>query len=218
MSEAITTMTAATEELEKVEKLATILGGTEHVLESGYAQLACAILNVQKNRYWEGRFESWGKYIEHISTKFNLGRAQLYHKVSVVKELQGVVEPKDLSEMGISKAGVLADAHKTIPALPSSVLDAARDKEVTAKELKKVLAEATHVPESSKDEWYDMGAAFYVTPDEKSELLEAERAARSIDPTISISLKPHAQMKEVMLRWAREFLSTYSASKDEIPF
>ena len=207
--------------LNRVEKLAEKLGVAESTLEQGYAELAEAILDVQKNRYWEGSSKSWGDYMKFITEKFNMGRAQLYHKVAVVKELQGVVESKDLSEMGISKASVLADAHRLNQELPESIIESAKDSKVTVKELKRSLAQVLHSSEYEDMEWYDMNFAFYVTAEEKLELQDADKIARGIDPPVSNTLKDFMQRKEVALRYAREILGTYSEpnfEEEKAPF
>lgn len=201
--------------LSRVEKLAERLGVAESTLEQGYAELAEAILDVQKNHYWDDSHKSWGDYMKFITEKFNMGRAQLYHKVAVVRELQGVVESKDLSDMGISKASVLADAHRLNQELPESAIEAAKNSKVTVKELKRSLAQVLHSSEYEDMEWYDAGYAFYVTDEEKAEIKDAESAARGIDPPISNTLKDFMQKKEIFLRFCREFLSTYSIEEEK---
>jgi hypothetical protein len=198
--------------LSTVEQLARQLGVAENTLERGYAQLASALLTVQENRYWEGYFESWGKYIEHITNIYNLGKAQLYHKVAVVRELDGIVELKDLTNMGISKASVLADvARMNNGIVPNDAIAAAQDDKTTVKDLKKKVHEILNVPQPQDGEWFDLGFAFYVTPEEKQELQEAMTAAQQADPVISNTIKDFMQRKEIALRWAREFLATYSS-------
>ena len=210
-------MQVQTEALNKVEALAKRLGIAEVALEHGYAEFAAALLNVQENRFWEGEFESWGKYIEHITQTYNLGKAQLYHKVAVVRQLQGMVEPQDLTNMGISKASVLADAARLNNGiLPNEAIAAAQDEKATVKDLKKKVNEILNVAQPEDGEWMDLGFAFYVTEEEKTELQEAMAAARQQDPVISNTLKDFMQRKEIALRWARDFLATYSSTpKDE---
>lgn len=212
--------TLALNALNRVEKLAGELGHAESQLERGYAQLAEAILEIQDKRYWEGLHASWGDYMRFITQKFNMGRAQLYHKVSVVKQLKGVVEPQALSDMGISKASVLADAHRLHGEIPESAIESAKNDATTVKQLRKSLAEALHTPEQENMEWYDLNFAFYVTPEEKKELQDAESAARGIDPPVSSTLKDFMQKKEIALRWARDFLATYAIEpkEEELPF
>lgn len=202
--------------LAKVEELAKKLGQAETLLERGYAQFAQALLTVQKHKYWEDSFVSWGDYLDNVTTKFNLGRAQLYHKLSTVKQLQESVSLEDMTEMGISKATVLANVHSKYGSLPSGSVEMA--KELTVKELKQSLAEALHTPEEDHMEWMDLGYAFYVTPEEKAEIVAAEKAAREQDPAISTSLKDFMQKKEIVLRFVREFLATYPAKDEESLF
>ena len=202
--------------LNKVNELAEKLGQAEAVLEGGYAELATALLAVRENRFWQGKHESWGEYLNSVSETYKLGRAQLYHKISVVKELQGVVEPQHLSEMGIAKAGVLADAHRASggAGVPKELIARARDEKVTVKQLKQAIAEATHAaPEDTG--WIDLGMSFYVTEEERKELQEAEKLALSVDPPVSTTIKDFMQKKEVALRWAREFLATYVQKEEE---
>ena len=201
--------------IQTVERLARQLGAAEAVLEGGYAQLAEALLCVRDNRYWEGDFESWGAYMAHVSDTYHIGNKQLYHYMSAVKELGGVVDSQDLTEMGISKASVLAEAHRTHGKIPEKTKDGfdfmeiAKDSGTTAKGLRKEIAEVFHKPEDPSGEWYDLEAAFYVTPEEKQEIQHAFRLARQTDPPISTNLKTFMQTKEVILRLCREYIATY---------
>ena len=194
--------------LNRVETLATLLGSAEATLERGYAGFAEALLDVQKNCYWEGEHESWGDYMRFITDKFKMGRAQLYHKVAVVRELQGVVESQDLSDMGISKASVLADIHRATGTIPESAIVAAKNSTVTVKDLKQSLADALRLPDDEPGEWYDLNFAFYVTAEEKATLQDAVKAAMMGDPPISNTLKDFQQRKQVALKWAMEFLGS----------
>jgi hypothetical protein len=208
-------MSESTEALAVVESLAQKLGKAETALEHGYAEFAAALLTVQENRYWEGEFESWGKYIEHITNTYNLGKAQLYHKVAVVRELDGIVETQDMTNMGISKASVLADvARLNNGIVPNEVIAAAQNDKTTVKDLKKRVAEILHTPEPENGEWLDLNFAFYVNAEEKATLLDAMNAARQTDPVISNTLKDFMQRKEIAIRWASEFLATYSTVQE----
>lgn len=215
MTEAITDA-GAWAKLADVDTWAEKLGQAETMLERGYAEFAAVLLEVQEGRYWElAGFESWGKYFDSIIQKFNLGKAQLYHKLAVVRELEGVVSDQELTDMGISKASVLADAHRANAALPEKALDAAKDPTITVKELKKSLATAHILPEQEDGEWIDLNMAFYVTTEEKETIQDAIRAAREMDPPISNTIKDFQARKEIMLRLAQEFLNTYSVPEDE---
>ena len=215
MTEQIVDVKQAKDALARVDTLAEKLGRAEQLLEAGYAEFAEALLVVQDNLYWKtdmdpatgDPFESWGSYMRHVTETFKLGQRQLYHKIAVVKELRGVVPLEDLTEMGISKASVLADTHKIAPVTDEMIETAKSD--ATAKELKQRIAETLHLPEDEGMEWIDLGYAFFVSAEEKQEIRDAEEAARMQDPVVSNTIKESTQRKEVFLRFCREFLATY---------
>lgn len=206
------------EALARVEDIAEKMGKAEGLLEAGYASFAIELRKVQVGKYWEGLYDSWGAYIEFLTHKFHIGRAQLYHKVAVVRELDGVVGAPELTSMGISKASVLADVHKAGEKLPDEAIGAAMDENITVKDLKRIIAEATHAAPPEATGWYDMRFAFYISDEEKKTLQEAEKLALSIDPPVSATIKDFMQRKEVAMRWAQEFLATYSKGEDDAGF
>lgn len=201
--------------IQKVETLAGQLGAAEAVLETGYAQLAESLLVVREYRYWEGDFESWSAYMAHVSNTYHIGNKQLYHYMSAVRELSGVVESEDLNEIGISKASVLAEAHRIHGKIPEQTkdglpfLEIAKDSGTTAKGLRKEIAEVFHKTEDEKGDWMDLECAFFVDKNEKEEIQHAFSLARQVDPPINNNLKESAQTKEIVLRLCREFIATY---------
>ena len=202
--------------LEQVDNLAEKLGRAELLLENGYAQLAYALLNVRENRDWEtGGYSSWSAYMSHVSNTYHIGNKQLYHYMSAVRELSGVVESEDLNEIGISKASVLAEAHRIHGKIPEQTkdglpfLEIAKDSGTTAKGLRKEIAEVFHKTEDEKGDWMDLECAFFVDKNEKEEIQHAFSLARQVDPPINNNLKESAQTKEIVLRLCREFIATY---------
>ena len=193
--------------LSTVEVLAEKLGAAEGMLERGYAEFAEALMVVQDNKFWLPAFPSWGKYLASVTERHKMGQRQVYHKVAVVKELRGSVSIADMTEMGISKASVLADIHRLNGSLPENAVEQAK-LAATTKDLKKALAEALHLPEEEIGGWMDMEFAFMATDEERATLLEADRLARMIDPPISTTLKDFQQRKEVAMRWAMEFIAS----------
>ena len=224
MNDSIVSDSMAWAKLNDVDVLAAKLGAAESLLEEGYAQFASVLLDVQENLYWQlldidgAPCPSWGAYIAHIVEKFHMGKAQLYHKIAVCRQLKGVVAEKDLTDMGISKASVLADVHRATGKVTAEAVAAAKRDGVTVKDLKTALAQESHLPEQESGEWYDVGFAFMVTAEEKATLQEAEQAARQLDPPISNTLKTFQQKMDVALRWAQEFLATYVVPSEEAGF
>ena len=224
MNESIVSDSMAYAKLNDVDVLAAKLGAAESLLEEGYAQFASVLLDVQENLYWQlldidgAPCPSWGAYIAHIVEKFHMGKAQLYHKIAVCRQLKGVVAEKDLTDMGISKASVLADVHRATGKVTAEAVAAAKRDGVTVKDLKTALAQESHLPEQESGEWLDLNMAFYVNAEEKATIQDAITAARQMDPPVSNTIKDFQQRKEIMIRLASEFLSTYAVSEDEAPF
>ena len=224
MNDSIVSDSMAWAKLNDVDVLAAKLGAAESLLEEGYAQFASVLLDVQENLYWQlldidgAPCPSWGAYIAHIVEKFHMGKAQLYHKIAVCRQLKGVVAEKDLTDMGISKASVLADVHRATGKVTAEAVAAAKRDGVTVKDLKTALAQESHLPEQESGEWLDLNMAFYVNAEEKATIQDAIQAARQMDPPVSNTIKDFQQRKEIMIRLASEFLSTYAVSEDEAPF
>ena len=60
-----------------------------------------------------------------------------------------------------------------------------------------------------------MEFAFIVTAEERAEIEAAMEMAERIDPVIPNDMKKSARNKEIALRFAREFMATYSLKEDE---
>ena len=212
MNDALATQTALNA-LGRVEQLAAKLGAAEAILETGYAEFAQALLEVREKKYWMDGHESWALYLQNISEVYHLGRTQLYHQIAVVDMLQGVVSESDLNKMGITKAGVLAAIAKK-NTLPAEILSAALTEGTTAKDLKALEAQ-TFRNADEVGEWMDLEFAFIVTAEERAEIEAAMEMAERIDPVIPNDMKKSARNKEIALRFAREFMATYSLKEDE---
>jgi hypothetical protein len=212
MNDALATQTALNA-LGRVESLAAKLGAAEAILETGYAEFAQALLEVREKKYWMDGHESWALYLQNISEVYHLGRTQLYHQIAVVDTLQGVVSESDLNKMGITKAGVLAAIAKK-NTLPAEILSAALTEGTTAKDLKALEAQ-TFRNVDEVGEWMDLEFAFIVTAEERAEIEAAMEMAERIDPVIPNDMKKSARNKEIALRFAREFMATYSLKEDE---
>jgi hypothetical protein len=202
---------AAQSALSEVETLAAKLGAAESQLEMGYGTLAVRLFDISKNRYWDcGAYKNFGEFMSHLTEKYKIGRAQLYSYLSSARELEGAVTEAELSQMGISKALVLRDAVKNGDALPVNALPAALDAKVTVKALRKLLFESGNLMADEDGAWLDCGFEFIVTEEQRATLHAAANAARHTDPVTKEDIKPFAQNLDIALKWATEFLSTYS--------
>jgi hypothetical protein len=90
---------------------------------------------------------------------------------------------------------------------------AALDPKISSKELKKLISETLKMPEDDGD-WMDLGFEFYVTPEERATIEDAIRAAEHCDPVTKKTVAESVQKKDVVLKWAMEFLGAHAG---EIP-
>ena len=203
----------AQEKLQQVETLVAKLAAAEGQLELGYASLAYLLSDVSEHRYWDGTYKSFGEFINHISSAYNIGKSQLYNYLATARDLGDGVTEDQLNTMGISKALALRDAKNATGAIPPNVLTAALDPKVTVKDIKRLLYDAGTITAPEDGSWMDLDASCYCTEEERREINDAANAARHIDPPVSESQKEFFQRKEIMLRFAREFLA---ANADQI--
>lgn len=210
MNEVLISMSAQAK-LQEVEELASKLGAAETMLEAGYGQLAVGLKEVADLQYWRGSYESFGKYIEHLKEKHNIGRAQLYNYLSSARVLEADVTTEELSKMGISKAMVLTKAKQgKDDAVTPAALAAALDPKVSVKDLKKLLFEAGAVMEQDFSSWIDCKMEFMVDDNEREVINSAISAARHTDPVTPSDIKDYAQRKDIMLKLCTEYLSVHS--------
>lgn len=202
--------------IQEVDKMIEDLLAAEHKLEHGYATLGGLLMEVQNNKYWQDLgYPSFGKYISHLSEKHHKGRSQLYHYFGTVKELAPFVEPEALNEMGISKAAELKPFARAGTLTPE-IVEQAKDSKVTVKDLRKILfdSDTPDVVNSPKGEWLDLDFSFYVSADEKLVITSALQAAKRTDPILPVGQKPWQIAKDVVLKWAMEYLSVHSGTLD----
>lgn len=195
-----------------VDSLLVQIHSSESILRRDFAQLGTLLLRIRTKKYWqEWGFESFGGYIDSIKDKISKGRTQLYGYISVADKLLPFIDSEDLGDMGISKATLLAQSvSKTGRAPADSILEAAKNPNVDAAELKSMLFTNENPESGQLGKYYDFGGC-YLTVDERAELEQAFEIAKHTDPIIPNDWPSHVQIKEIMLRFAREFVSTYGA-------
>lgn len=206
-----TELAIATEKLQAVETLVKGLAEAEQKLEHGYAKLAYMLEEVAEKRYWTGTYESFGAFLDRISGEYSIGKSQLYNYRSAARDLEGSVTQDQMDTMGISKALVLREAKNSTGLIPEKALIAALEPKTTTDSLKKLLFESQNpVPLSGK--WRKLDFSCYYDDDEAQEIGDAMNAARHGDPVINQKLPDHMQFKEILLRFAREFLGAHADS------
>ena len=200
------------EKLQEAEALVAKLAAAEGQLELGYAKLAHTLADISEHRYWDGTYKSFGEFIQHISDTYNLGKSQLYSYMATARDLGDSVTEDQLNTMGISKALALREAKNATGTIDPTVLTAALDSTVTVKQMKKLLYDAGTITAPEDGSWMDLDCSCYVTDEERKEINDAANAARHMDPPIAETQKDFQQRKEVLLRFAREFLAAYADS------
>lgn len=205
-----TALAVGREKLAEVETLAKKLAAAENMLEKGYAQLAFLLEDVAEQRHWIGTYDSFGDFVEHISATYSVGKSQLYNYRAAARDLEGAVTPEQMDTMGISKALALREGRNSMGSVPENIITAAMDPKVTVKDIRKLLFDAGHVTAPEEGTWMDLDYSCYVTDEERKEINDAANAARHMDPPIQESLPVFVQRKEILLRFAREFLAAYA--------
>ena len=201
----------AQSKLIEVEALVSKLAEAEKQLEAGYAQLGLLLEDVVKYRYWIGSYESFGEFMMHLSTKYNVGRAQLYNYRTTATALLGAgITPDEMNTMGINKARVLADAAKHEGHIPSKMIEAALQPQATTKDIRKILFETFNRPPDENNDWFDLGFEFYATEEQRETFNDAANAARHGDPAIPEGIADSMQRLQIALKWAQNYLATYS--------
>lgn len=210
--EALMSVVAQTK-LAEVETLVAKLAAAEGQLEVGYAKLAYLLDDVAQHRHWDGTYKSMGEFMDHISTTFNISKAQLYNYRAAAHDLGDSVTEEQMNTMGISKALALRQAKNNTGSIPQNVMDAALDTTVTVKDIRKLMYDAGTITKPEDGTWMDLDFSCYVSDEERAEIADAQKAAIQMDPPISQALREFQQRKEILLRFAREFLAAYAVGE-----
>lgn len=193
-----------------VDRLLEDIRDNELGLAANYARLGAVLFDVRKNRYYpDWGFPSFGSYIASLADRVQKERSQLYAYISVAEKLLPFMPEHQLVAMGISKAEQLKRFVQQSGLRPTqTLLDSALDENVTIKGLREEVFKELRQEPDPKGRWFDVGG-FYLLADEKAEVDLAIRMAKMIDPLIPHDIPAHMQMKEVVLRWSREFIATW---------
>lgn len=214
MTEALAIAGRSAELYMLVESLAKDVVAGQFEQEKRFAQLASALIEIQAGSYWKNwGFNSYGKYIIHLSGVVGKERSTLYGYAAVAERLLPVIGQEKLELLGINKCLVLSSGMKLTGRIPSvDLIDKAADPKVTAKELEAAVNTEfkLFLPEGD-GKWRSLG--FYADDSEWGEIQQAIEVAKREDPPISSTLPDHSQLKESLLRLAQEFVSTYGGDR-----
>ena len=202
-------MTTGTTALNEVQKQAAQMASVDDQFEKGYAHLGWLILEVAEMHYWRVHHNSFRDYLKSISEISKKSVEQLQKYWLTVRDLSGTFSRDQLEEMGISKAIKLRSAKDYAIVLPSVIINAALDPKVTVAGLKKIINTTLKMPEDDGD-WMDLDCGFYVNADERATIEAAVDVAMHTEPLTKAGVDKSVQMKDVMLKFAMEFLSVHS--------
>lgn len=196
----------------KIEDITQTILEEKQSLDRNFVKLSQYINEVRQKKYWLlGNFKSFGDYLESIEKRFNVGKSQLYVYMSTTRNLLPSMGEEELVDIGITKAKVLSkyveqSGQQTIP---DDILAAAKDPNTTVDRLDAEVNSKLHNVMPEKGKWFQI-PGFFLDEDERAEILDAFALAKSIDPVIKNDIPQWQQMKETMLRMAREFIGSYS--------
>ncbi len=113
--------------------------------------------------------------------------------------------------MGITKAGILSQyVRETGKVVPQELIEQAIDPETKIEQFKAEVFSAAHIEQEPVGKWRDL-KGFFATDEDWSVIQRACVVAMHIDPVIPKTIPEWSQRKEILMRWAQEFLSAYEA-------
>ena len=189
---------------------ATAMAEVDNQGERGYAHLGWLLLEVAEMQYWRVRYATFREYLRSIAAVSKKTPEVLQRYFLTVRDLSDTFTAAQLEEMGISKAMKLRQAKDYAIVLPKIIVDAALDSKITVKDLHKLISMTLRMPEEDGD-WMDLGAEFYVTPEERATIEDAMKAAEHCDPITKKTISASMQRKDIVLKWCMEFLGAHSS-------
>lgn len=201
----------ADDALRLVNKHAVEMAALDARSERGYAHLGRLLMEVSEMQYWRVRYVSFRDYLTVVSQESKRPVAQLQRYFLTVRDLSDVFSLEQLEQIGITKAMQLRKAKDYAIVLPAAVVTAALDSKVTARDLKTLISMTLKMPEEDEDgEWMDLGFEFYASAEERATIEDAIKAAEHAEPLTKKTISESMQKKDIVLKWAMNFLADYS--------
>jgi hypothetical protein len=193
---------------EEISGLLSSISGLEKSLMQNWARLSGHLFQVRERKFWIlYGYESFGKYIVDIGDKVGKGRSQLYQGIRVVEQLPEV-SAEELTEIGISKSTELCKMRAAGKSVPRELIDRAKNPSTTISDVREDVFNALNTNPDARGKYWDL-SGFFCTPEEKGLLEHAIELAKRTDPAVAHDIPEWAQRKEVFIRFAMEYISTY---------
>lgn len=198
------------EALRSVNMHAAFMAEMDSQSEKGYAHLGWMLLEVADMGYWKVKHDTFKDYLRGVAqiAKKTTGQLQLYFLT--VRDLSDTFSATQLESMGITKAVKLRAAKDYAIVLPADIVNAALDSTVTVKDLKKVISTTLKMPETEDGDWLDCEMEFVVSPEQRVLIEQAIQVAMLTEPVTKQTISKSAQMLDVMVKFAMEFLGAHS--------
>lgn len=180
--------------------------------------VASVVAETQASGSWRPQHSSFGHYVDWVALACDQKRSTVYYWFGVARSLRRAFPDADLSRLGFEKGKYILRVNKECPKVAKDILSKAMDSSINASSLEQIAIESgfKKSEKSLPDEkWMSADFSSYFSHSEKKELQDAKYAATHADPPISRSLPPAIQRKEVLLRWAREFLASSPVAESE---
>jgi len=194
--------------LDAVTNKAFLLATAEGQCESGYAQLGWMLFEVAELQLWRVQHDTFRDYLRAVAMVSKKTAGQLHQYFLTVRDLSDTFTREQLALMGITKAIRLRAAKDYAIVLPQVIVLAALDPKVTAKELQKVISMTLKMPEEEGD-WMDLEMEFMVTAEQRALFEQVIDVAMRTTPLTKSTISKSAQMLDVMVKLAQEFLGSH---------
>ena len=201
----------ATQAKAEVDRLLDEISASEKKMHQNITKLGSLLLDIREKKYWIALgYESWGNFIKSLP----LGRTQVFQTISIAETLTPLIGAESLEEIGISKAIELRRVVNATGCRPSEELLAkAKDPNVSVEKFRELAHKAITGDPPPTGSYMHLGG-FWVTTDERKEINEAIEIAKRVDPLIPNNISESEQLKEVILRFGREFAGTYQSEAE----
>lgn len=209
---------AAAQTNKELNSLLDDIQSREKELDSDFVKLGTLVNEVQGKKYWllYGDYRSFNAWLKSIEPKVNKGRSRIYASLGIAKQLLPYIAPKELENMGISKASALATAVKKSGKPPADeLLNAIKDKKTTLEQTHELIADNY----GARDEfemgiWYNLHGV-YMSLEEKEEFERCVAVACKSDPPLPYLISwqdaTAPQRKEILWRLVATFLADQEA-------
>ena len=159
----------------------------------------------------DGKFYlGFDDFMVELKDRWNRGTSTLWAYQACAEKLLPLIPAEILDEIGITKAQELKRAAGMGAKLDDVIIEAARSKSVTLKELRGIIAQFLQLPDDRMSGlWFDFGGTYF-TKEERLEFVECVELTQRL-----LNLKPEQKdvfkRHEIFMAWIREFVGTHYA-------